>query len=90
MSVWLESDRGGGAHLEEFDGSANVMKAAPVVPSEVNPPRQQVVQWRGLAWLTWLPSVVTILIVKHGGFLGHPEFDMGNLGQTVTFRGDYN
>ena len=56
------------------------MKAVPVVPSDVNPLRQQVVQWRGLGWLTRFPNVVTIIRVKHGGSFGHPQVDMGNLG----------
>ena len=84
MSEGMISDRGEGAGLAGSDESTNVMKAAPVVPPEVNPSRQQVVEWRGLAWLTWFRNVVTITTVKHGGVLGHSQFDMGNSGERVT------
>ena len=76
----MRSERGVGASLEEYDGRNSVMKAVPLVPSDVNPLRQQVVQRRGSGWSTWLPSVVSIITVKHGGVSGHVQFDVGNLG----------
>jgi len=33
-----------------------------------------------MEWLTAFVNVVTIIIVKDGGFFGHPQFDMGNVG----------
>ena len=75
-----KSSQGRGACLEELEGSANVVKAAFVVPPDANLSRQQVAQWRGLGSLIWFPSVVTIITVKHGAGFGHPQFDMGNLG----------
>ena len=69
ISGAMESDRGGDACLEEFDGRANVAKATSVALRAVTKkPRCGSVS--SMNWLTAFTSDITVALVEDGALFG--------------------
>jgi len=75
----MRSGQGGGACLEELEGSANVVKAASVA---WRPLTHDAKRWFcELDWmLTAFVSDTTMALVEDGEVLGSRQLDMGNSG----------
>ncbi len=72
-------NQGRGACLEEFEGSANVVKATPLpIERQFTTPPDGFVSLIG--WLTAFVSDTRMALVEDGEMLGSRQLDMGNVG----------